>query len=61
MDWYRLLWGFIFFLTGIILILVRYSYNDSKSSSWLDISNARLVSGGIFGIIVGLYCMLTSF
>jgi hypothetical protein len=59
MDWYSFLWGFVFVLTGVILLLIWYQ-DDSKESSWLDIGNAGLISGGVFGIIIGLYVMISS-
>ncbi|RDV10731.1 hypothetical protein DXT99_25830 [Pontibacter diazotrophicus] len=59
MDWYSFLWGIVFVLAGIIMILMRYE-GSSKDDSWLDIGNARLISGGIFGIVMGLYFIITS-
>lgn len=59
MDWYSFLWGIVFVSAGILMLLMWYQ-DDSKDSSWLDIGNAGLISGGIFGIIVGLSVIISS-
>ncbi|MFD2516008.1 hypothetical protein ACFSRY_19200 [Pontibacter locisalis] len=60
MDWYNFLWGIVFILVGIILLLILFSY-DEKERDWLDIGNAGLISGAGFGILMGLYFIITSF
>lgn len=60
MDWFNFLLGVVFLLTGIILLLIKYTYFKDKDGEWLYYGNVQLISGAVLGITFGIYFIVTS-
>jgi hypothetical protein len=60
MDWFNFLLGVVFLLTGIILLVVKFTYFKDKDGKRLYYGNVKLISGAILGITFGIYFIVTS-
>lgn len=59
MDWYNLLLGIIFFLVGVIIILLKFR-DTNGSKTWLTYGNVNFTFAGILAIIFGLYYIISA-
>ena len=61
MDVESFIYGLIFILTGLIVIVYLYQNGDFDKGSKLGYGDVKLLGGAIIGILGGLYFLIKAF
>jgi hypothetical protein len=61
MDVYRFSIGILFFIVGILLILIQYREGVYSNKEKVNPGDIRLFFAGVFGVLGGWYFVFTSF